>query len=188
MAEFLAELGDFGGDHKLAVGLVGIVFEIILMVILGAVEDIQRGDFGDDGVGPQVGGVEFGADGLRRFLLRLIVIEDGRAVLRADVVALAVGGGGVVDGEEDFQYLAEGDDAGVESDLDDFGVAGAFAADLLVGGVGHVAASVAGDDGLYADEVVVDGFQAPEAAAAKGGDFGFCRVLVHGLFTPEGKI
>src|SRR6266480_4163890 len=41
------------------------------------------------------------------------VIEDGRAVLRADVPALAVEGGRVVDREEDVEQVVERDDGGV---------------------------------------------------------------------------
>ena len=61
----------------------------------------------------------------------------------------------------------ERDDRGVVGDLHDLGVAGAPAADLLVGRVRDLAAGVARDHALDALQVLVDRLQAPEAAAAQ---------------------
>ena len=74
-----------------------------------------------------------------------------------------------VDGEEDLQDLAVGDDLGIEGDLDDFGVASAAAANLLVRRVRHVPAGVPGDHALDTTQLVVHGFETPEAAAAERG-------------------
>src|SRR5690606_37186442 len=106
----------------------------------------------------------------------LALEEDRGAVLRADVVALTVLGGGVVDGEEDPQQVAVADDLWVEGHLHHLGVAGLAGAHLLVGGVGYVAAGVARLDALHALELVVDRLEATEAAARQGGDL--CRVAV----------
>ena len=103
--------------------------------------------------------------------LLVVVVEDGGAVLRADVVALPVERRRVVGLPEDFQQVVECDFVGVVGDLDDLGVAGAAGADLFVGRVVDVAAAVAGDDGLHAAEALEHGFGAPEAAGAEGGGF-----------------
>ena len=103
------------------------------------------------------------------------VIEDGRAILRADVVALLVGRRRVVRLPEDFQQVVERDFGRVVRDLDHFGVAGAAGADFFVRRVLDVAAAVAGDDGLHAAEVLEDGLGAPEAAGAERGRFEFAE-------------
>ena len=95
--------------------------------------------------------------------------EDGGAVLGADIVALAVEGGGIVDGEEDVQQVGVRDAGRVEGDLHDLGMTGATGADLLVAGVGGGAAGITGDDIRDANHLVEDGFEAPEAAAGKDG-------------------
>ena len=107
--------------------------------------------------------------------------EDGGAVLGADVVALAVEGGGIVDGEEDVQQVGVGDASGVEGDADDLGMTGAPGADLVVGGVGGGATGIAGDDIGDAEDLVEDGFEAPEAAAGEDGGLkgGGGSVFIH---------
>src|SRR5205085_9970809 len=99
------------------------------------------------------------------------VIEDRGAVLRADVCALPVECGRVVDGEEDFEQFFVGDDLRVVSDLDGFGVAGRARADLLVAWARDVPARIAGDDTLDAAQLAIDSRQTPEAAAR------YCRSL-----------
>jgi hypothetical protein len=73
-----------------------------------------RGEFRDQRVG------DF-------FLLRAVG-EDHRTVLAADVVALAVQGGRVVDGEKGRQQRAVVDHGGIEADLDYLGMAGSAGA------------------------------------------------------------
>ena len=67
--------------------------------------------------------------------LLVVVVEDGRAVLRADVVALAVERRGVVRLPEDAEQVFERDFGRVVRDLHDLGVAGGSRADLFVGRV-----------------------------------------------------
>ena len=71
--------------------------------------------------------------GGRRLLLRRGE-EDRRAVLGADVGALAVARRRVVGSPEALEQLVVADDGRVEGDLHGLGVAGALAADLAVGG------------------------------------------------------
>lgn len=70
-----------------------------------------------------------------------------------------------MDAEKDAQEVLVGDPLWVEGQLHDLGVAGAAGADLFVAGVFGVAAHVAGDDALDAGQELIDGLEAPEAAA-----------------------
>ncbi len=115
-------------------------------------------------------GVEVGDRLLGRGLLLGVVIEDDRAVLRADVGALPVLGGRIVDREEHIQEVAVGDHRGIEADLHHLGVAGAAAADLLVARMVDVAAGIAGHYALDPLEILEHRLQAPEAPATKGGE------------------
>lgn len=63
---------------------------------------------------------------LRRGLLLRRMVEDGAAVLRAGVAALAVLGGGVVHLVEEFEEGGVGDARGVEGHLEGFGVCHAY--------------------------------------------------------------
>ena len=82
-------------------------------------------------------------------------MEDGGAILRADIGTLAVQRRRVVNGEEDVEEIAIGDDARVEGDLHRFGVPRLAAAYLLVGGIRHAAADVSGNDALHASQLPV---------------------------------
>ena len=93
--------------------------------------------------------------------------EDRAAILRANVVALAVELGRIVGAQEHVEQVGERNDVGIEGDLDRFGMAGPAAADLLVGGIGLVAADVPALDVLNADDVVHHRLGAPEAAAGQ---------------------
>src|SRR5512139_574331 len=97
--------------------------------------------------------------------------ENRRAVLSADVVALAVELGRVVQREEHLQQVAVRNHVWVEAHLHHLGVAGVAVADVLVGRVLRVAPHVAGDGGFDAAQAVEHRFEAPEAAAGEGGDF-----------------
>ena len=186
VGELLAELGDLWRDGELAVALTRIAGVVVLMVILGGVEGLERQYLGDDGIIPEVLRLEVTDDFQRGGLLPGQCGEDGGAVLGANVTALAVEGGGVVDGEEDVQEDSVGDMSGVKGDAHDLGVTGVPGADLLVGGINVGTAGITGDDISYACDLVEDGFEAPEATAGedcdlKGedGGFGFHDVIVH---------
>ena len=131
------EGGDLGAVADLDVAVVGIFEGVVLVVVLGAVEAFEGDDLGDDGLRPGVRGVELRDVGGGDALLLGRGEEDGGAVGGADVIALAVERGGVVDGEEDAEKLAVGETRGIVDDLDGFGVAGGFGGDLVVGGGGR---------------------------------------------------
>src|ERR1700744_354561 len=117
------------------------LLQVALVVLLGPVERRGRGELGDDlppmrGLG-RVAGLDRGR------LLGLVVEEDCRAVLAAEVEALAVAGGRVVDVPERLEQLGVADLRRVEPHLDRLGVAGAVPANLPVGRVRGVPAGVA---------------------------------------------
>ena len=162
---------DFGvvADHD--VGVVGILEGVVLVVVFAGVEGFEGGDLGDDGVRKDFFGGELGDVGVGYALLVGGAEEDGGAVGGALVGALAVEGGGVVDGEEDAEELAVGDARGVVDDFDGLGVVSGFGGDLIVGGGGGFAAGLARgglEDSLDALE---DGLRAPEAASCEDGFF-----------------
>ena len=133
------------------------------MLGLGLPERARLRHLGDHLARPEARRVDVGDRVLGDPLLLLVEVEDRRAVGGADVVALAVAGGRVVDLEEELQQVAVARPGRVEDDLDRLGVAGVVA----VGRVGVLAAGVADpgrdDAGLLADEVL----HAPEAATCE---------------------
>src|SRR3981189_831038 len=110
------------------------------------------------------------------------MVEDCRAVLRPYIIALAIERGRVVDHEEHLEDFLERHLLRVEGELDHLGVAGLARADLLVAGVCRLSPRVAGLDRFHALEVVEYGFQAPETASGKSGDFLSCVGHVVCLF------
>ena len=74
---------------------------------------------------------------------------------------------------ENFQELFVRDFVRIKFNLDDLGVAGDASADLFVSRILLCAAGVAAGHGLHAVQSFEDGFQAPETAAAEGGQLSF---------------
>lgn len=171
---------EFGGDDGLAVGGPGVVGEVVLVVVFGFVKGACFFELGDDGVAENVVLGELVHEGPGGLFFFFVVVEDDGAVLGAHVRALSVEGGGVVDGEKDLQEILVADEVGIVGDLNDFGVAGTSAGHFAVGGVGGVAALVAGHHVGDAFEFFEEGFEAPEAASAKGGPAGFVVGVGHG--------
>lgn len=97
------------------------------------------------------------------------MIENGGAILVAHVGTLAVGGGGVMSGEKDFQESLVGDGLGIKLDTQAFGGAGCAGGDVLIGRVGCLGIGVAGGNGGDALEVLKYGFGAPETAGGESG-------------------
>src|SRR5205085_5640715 len=181
--EELAELRDLGRDDGAAVWLRGILLEVVLMVVLGRVESVERRDLGHDGRVPYMRAVHLGDDLLGRLALLGAVVEDGRAILRANVRALTVQGRRVVYGEEDFEQFAVGDGRRVEGYLHDLGVARRALADLPVGRALDVPARVARRDALDAAQLLVDRLKTTEATARERRQL-FRLFLAHTPFNP----
>src|SRR5438876_983170 len=129
--ELLAELGQLRSHDISAIGLLGVVAEILLVVILSHVELLRGADLRDDRPAKHLVALQLGNHLLRNLPLLLGVAENGGAVLRPVIAALPVQRGRVVDGEEDLQDLAERSHGRVESYLYHFhmsGVPGAYGA------------------------------------------------------------
>ena len=136
-------------------------------------EDVSAGaEFGGNWRAVAVGG-EFGVIGgdhlARGGFLRSAREIEGRAVLRADIIALAHALGRVMALKEQFHEVREGDFGGVEDDLDDLGMAGAAGADFFVGRVRGDAAGIADTGQPDALGLPEDPLGAPEAAEAENG-------------------
>ena len=70
VGEFLPELRDFWCDYHLTIGLMAVLLKVLLIVVLGHVENFRRHDFGDDGITPDFGRGEFANNRFgSRFLL-----------------------------------------------------------------------------------------------------------------------
>src|ERR1700733_13347564 len=105
------------------------------------------------------------------------MVEDRRAVLAAEIEALAVAGGRIVDLPERLEQLLVADLARVEPHLDRLGVAGAVPADLPIGRVRHMPAGIA-DCGLpHPVDLAGSGLAAPEAPGGEGRAPGSVRAV-----------
>lgn len=100
-----------------------------------------------------------------------MVGENHTAVLRTDVVALAVERGWVVQHEEYFEQGFVADEVRVKQDVDDFGQSGVARADRFVIGVGILGARVAAFDIKHAFEFGKGRFEAPKASSGECGQF-----------------
>ena len=107
LQKVFAELGHLRRNHSLTIRLELIVREIFLVIIFGDVELVNGGYFCNDGTAPDLLGIQIADEILGNFLLLRRVIKNGRAVLRANIPALTVQRGGVMDGEEDIQNITE---------------------------------------------------------------------------------
>lgn len=139
----MLELGHLGSDHELAVALVGIAGKIFLVIFLGGVEDFKRHELGDNGVEVQLFISQLSHDFLSLRFLLIVGVEDGGAILGADIRALAVKRGRVVDSEKDVQKVGIRYDCGVECDLYGLGMTCSAAADLFIAGMWAFTARVA---------------------------------------------
>src|SRR5215470_7441845 len=99
------------------------------------------------------------------------MVEDRRAILAAEIEALAVAGGRVVVLPEHLKQLRVADLGRVEPYLDRLGVAGAVPADLSVAGVRDVAAGVASSGLQHPVDLAEGRLHTPKAP---GGE---CRAL-----------
>src|SRR6516165_11258926 len=101
--------------------------------------------------------------------------EDRRAVLAAEVEALAVAGGRIVDPTERLEQLGVADLGRVEPYLDRLGVAGAVPADPFVAGVRDVAAGIAHSRLQHPVDLAEGRLHTPEAPCGECGALGAVR-------------
>jgi hypothetical protein len=118
---------------------VRIPLQIILMLRLGLPERTDGRHFRHDLAWPKAGGLDIRYRIFRDALLLVVQVENGGTVARADIVALTVARGGIVNLKEKFEQGSIADDLGIENDLDGLGMGAVVA----VGRVGDVAAAIA---------------------------------------------
>src|SRR5258707_1760937 len=100
------------------------LLEILLVIILRAMEVDRRLDLCDDRAAKALGRFELRLGSARRLFLRGRMVENRRAVLRSDIRALAVQCRWVVVLPEDIEELLVAHLGGIELDLANLGVAG----------------------------------------------------------------
>src|SRR6202161_122565 len=100
------------------------------------------------------------------------MVEDRRPVLAAQIEALAVAGGRIVDPPEHLEQLRIADLGRVEPHLDRLGMAGAVPADLPVGGVRDVAAGIADSGPQHPVDLAKRRLDTPEASGGECGALG----------------
>ena len=154
------ELGHIHGSN---VRVVGMIVEVVLMVAFGVVEGRSGDEFGDDRLLVELCFVELGDIGGCDFLLIVVCVEDGGAILSADVRALSILLCGVVDdAKENHEELSVSDFGRIVNDTDAFRVSRGASADEFVVGIGDMTAAVAGSDFFDADHVLIDSLNSPE--------------------------
>src|SRR6266545_836998 len=137
------------------------------MIILSHVELIEFCHFGDNGSIPNFLSVQILDQFLGNLLLFLVMVEDGGAILCPSVRALTVQRGGVMDGEEHVQQIPVGNDIRVKVDLHNFSMTCIAIANGAIGGVVHVAAGITRLNTLDSLDLVINGFQTPEASPSQ---------------------
>jgi PAS domain S-box-containing protein len=151
------------GAREVAGIAIGNALEIILVLGLGFPEIAHRLDLGNHFAGPNAGRIHIGYGVESDLFLAFVFIIDRRAVAGADVIALAICGGGIVDLEEELQNLAIGRRFGIENDLDGLGMGAVIA----IGRVGHVAARIAHAGPFNAGELADQILHTPETATGQ---------------------
>lgn len=153
-------------DHD--VRLVGMLGEVVLVVVLGGIELLDRHELRDDGIGVDARGGELADVALRELLLILAGVEDRRAVLGSVVRPLAVELGGVVrHAEEHFQQFQVTDLRRIEADLHGFRMPRVSPAHLLVSRGCRAAPGIAGHHFRHALDVFEHRIHTPEAASGE---------------------
>src|SRR5580704_5317208 len=105
------------------------------------------------------------------------MVEDRRAVLAAEIKALAVTGGRIVDLPERLQQLRKTGLVRVEPHLDRLGVAGAVPANPLIGRVRDMPAGVADGSPQHSVNLAEGRLDTPEAPGREGRALGSVRAV-----------
>ena len=113
----------------MAIGFLAFFLIIFLMIIFSAPKRRVRFDFSGDS---QPFLFEHFNEPFRSFLLLLVFVKDGRAVLLADVRTLAINLRWVVDFKKESGKIFEGCFGWVKNHLDCLGMTGFAGADILL--------------------------------------------------------
>ena len=103
----LSEFSNLWGNYSLTIGLILIAHEVFLMIVFSDVEIFHRLYLRNNGAVPDTLGIQLADEILGNLFLLGCVIVDAGTVLRANVRALAVESGGVMNREEDIQNVTD---------------------------------------------------------------------------------
>ena len=121
----------------------GIFDEVFLMVIFRRVEFCRGRNLGGNRPVELTGLVPLRCHAFRGLLLCLAGVENGRAILRAHVVVLAVQCRGIVHAKEIIQQRLVTEPGGIEHHFNRLRMASAAGANLFIGRVCGFAAAIA---------------------------------------------
>ena len=131
----------------MTIGLIRIPSIVVLVVFFCRVEPLERLNFCHDWLFPDTAGFDLGYCRLSTFLLFFIMVEYDRAILRADIVALTVKSGWIVNREEHLEQFVITDLLGVILNLTHLSMTRPACAHLLVRGILDIPARVSRDYG-----------------------------------------
>lgn len=157
----------------MAVGILGIVSEVVVVVILSLEKVAQWTHFSDDIIDKIL--LQISDHMLNVLFLLWAHVEYTTSVMRPNVVALSVQLSRVVNGEEYFEEDAAWDDLGVECYLDNLSMACALSTNLLVGWVFHMTTGISRDYFAYSAKAQNGSFDTPKATATKDNFLDHCR-------------
>ncbi len=114
------EMLEFWLDDQLAIGFISMIGIIVMMVIFGLIKISEGRELGHHRISVSLRIVQFLDQSLRFCLLFFIAVENSRAVLSTNVIALAVEGRRIVGVEENSQEIIVRDDTRIIFDSDGF--------------------------------------------------------------------
>jgi len=123
---------------------------------------------------------ELGNDFFSNDALLVVLIEDYRSILSAEISALSVELGRIVHAKKVAQELVIAYLGGVELDTERFGMVGGTTADLLVIRIWGCASAVPHGSREYARQTAEILFSTPEATCSKDGDLPLVYIGLHG--------
>jgi hypothetical protein len=143
--------------------------EILLVIFFRAIKGRGGFDLGHDRTAETSAFFECREFGFGRgFLFRRVVKNHG-AILRTDIRPLAIASRRIVVTPEDIKERVIGDFRRIKSDLNDFGMAGFVATNILVGRIFRLSSSIAGDGVFHSAGLSKDCLDPPETSRAKSG-------------------
>ena len=152
------------------------------MVALGRIECLERRYLRYDRIVPQLGG-DLADRCLGLFLLTIVVVENGTAILRADIITLSVQRRRVVCTPEHFEDLRECDLRRIKMHLDHFGMPCCFGTDLPISGMSDRTTGISRLDLVHTFQVLINGFHAPETAPTQRSDLQTRLFNIHFLYV-----
>src|SRR6266480_1474207 len=155
------------------------LLQILLVIILCLIEPRRRRNLRDDW--PAIPAAAL-ALFLRRFgcgLLIVVVIKNRRAVLLTDIRSLSVERRRIVILPENRKQIVIAESLRIVANLDDFGMTGSPAANVLIRGVLHRSAQIPDTRRKNSRYLAICGFYSPEASRAKRGNLRILHCFIH---------